>query len=49
MEKSWREDPTKLIPMIQANVKYGKTTKKERQSVEEISKNLITPKKSSTR
>lgn len=49
MEKSWREDPSKLIPMIQANVKYGKTSKKKHQSVEEISKKLNTPKKTSTR
>lgn len=49
MEKSWREDQTIIIPMIQANVRYGKTSEKKRQTVEEIVTKLITPKKSSTR
>lgn len=49
MEKSWREDPSTLIPMIQANVKYGNAPVKTYQSVKEITEKLITPKKSATR
>lgn len=49
MEKSWSEGQTKLIPMIQANVKYGKISDKKRQSIDEIANKLITPKKYLTR
>lgn len=49
MEKSWFEDQTKLIPMIQANVKYGKTSEKKHQSLDEIASKLITPRKHFTR
>lgn len=48
MEESWRENPSIIITMIQANLK-SERKKKETLSVDEIIKNLKSPKKNLTR
>nr|CAI5849627.1 unnamed protein product [Callosobruchus analis] len=49
IEKSWAEDPTQLIPMLQANARNDKRVQNVKKSVDEIVNNLKSPKSKITR
>lgn len=49
MEESWSENPSIVIPMIQANAKYEKKTIRASNSVDHIIKSLVSPKSAVTR
>ncbi|XP_074030149.1 rifampicin phosphotransferase isoform X2 [Leptinotarsa decemlineata] len=48
-EESWAENPSKVISMIQANIKHERNTKKERILPLDVIKNLASPKSEITR
>nr|XP_023023287.1 uncharacterized protein LOC111511504 [Leptinotarsa decemlineata] len=48
-EESWAENPSKVISMIQANIKHERNTKKERILPVDVIKNLASPKSEITR
>ncbi|XP_050301904.1 putative phosphoenolpyruvate synthase isoform X2 [Anthonomus grandis grandis] len=43
ISETWSINPSQLIPMLQANVKHFRGTKKEQKTVDEIINNLETP------
>ncbi|VEN34433.1 unnamed protein product [Callosobruchus maculatus] len=49
IEKSWAEDPTQLIPMLQANARNDKRAQNAKMTVDEIVRNLKSPKSRITR
>lgn len=49
MEESWGYNPSKLTPMLQANVKHENSTNKNKDSIDDIVKKLKTPTSSLTR
>lgn len=49
MDESWAENPTKVISMIQANVKHDTSAIKSDKNVKDISKSLVSPKSVITR
>ncbi|CAH1955179.1 unnamed protein product [Acanthoscelides obtectus] len=49
IEKSWAEDPTQLIPMLQANARNEKKVQNSKHTVDEIVAKLKSPKSNITR
>lgn len=49
MEESWSENPSRVIPMIQANAKYEISVTKTNKTVDDIIKSLVSPKSMITR